>query len=91
MFILEITYFRKLLESQDFKWKLTTKLGSAPNQEFLTLMLNLRIAFLRLFAGLLLGLGIRGSNVIFFWFGLGLEHTMVCDVELVCIRHLVTC
>ena len=36
-----------------------------------------------------LGLGIRGPSLGFiFWFGLGLGHTMVCDVTLTCTQNI---
>ena len=43
---------------------------------------------LRLFAVLVLGLGIWGPNLRFFWFGLGLGYIMVCDVTLVSTHYI---
>ena len=59
-------------------------MGTEPYQEFLTLMLNLRIALhVGLLADLALGLGIRGLNLVLVsWFGLVLGYVMGCDVTL---------
>ena len=62
-----------------------TELGTAPNQEFLTLLLNPRIFFL-------CSLGIRGLRLgLYFWFGLGLGYIMRCDVTLVCVHEVYNC
>ena len=43
---------------------------------------------MRLFTNVVLGLRIRGLNLgLFFWFGLGLEYIMVCDLTLVCVTR----
>ena len=49
-----------------------------------TIILNIRKG--RIFAGLVLGLGIWGPNLNFFWFELGLGYVMVCNVTLVFVK-----